>query len=1142
MAGFSGIMGPDSVDPGSVANSPFNIFGLVKLFWKLLLVLVPSLVGHAFYRDYKSRTHNISYSFPISKRDYLLGKFASSFLVVILIASMIGLGFSLGATLPGVQEEYVTEWSLTTYWIQYALFVIPNLFLISIVVAAVVLATRSVFAGFVSIIMFFILAQILLRLSGYFNSPTLSIMLDPFGELGIEWMTKDWTSEQQNVDSLPISSLLIQNRILWMAIAGLVGTFAYLSFSFSHLPLSERLRKSRKSDKNTTTLVATKLSPEKLSLDFSPAQQFRSALGIAKAHFKQIVFSKLFLGLSLLAIGFVIVLISQMNPPFGSSVIPRTWVMLSFPVFFVSLFIHLITFLYSGLLANKGRMSEMDSLVDISPFGNHVFLIGNLLAMIAIQCLLLFGVMFGCMAVQIYSGYYHLEIGLYLVSLFGIHLIGFVIWAIASFFTHSLVRNFYIGLFVLIFAFFAIPNLAEIGLDSAVYQFNADPEEHFYLNYSDMAGFGHGIKPFFAYKLYWLLFSAILFVLTLLLWSRGLSNSISERVGKIRARFSPRVMLSLAILIPSFLTFGFMLRKSELSEFGSLDKKELSRIKKENGDAYKAAYAGFVQPRVVDIKTEIDLYPSSKMLEAKGVYLLENKTSAGIDTLLIHYTGSYEKTYEISAAYDYILQDSLVNFDVLRLKKTLAPGDQLEVRFKSRAIPNTWLKKNNAIESDGAFIVSSLGLEFGYYTDTSDLLPEDSLNLGNHYRSIDADYVDLELVISTDQDQIVVASGILEKEWTDKGRNYFRYVSNEIATRDYAFCSGRYEIARDSWNDVEFEFYYHKGHDYNVESIFDGLKKTLDYHTKYFGPYQHPKIKIAEFARSQGNYVQAFAGLLTWSEISLIIDPESGADLNLPFLGAAHELAHLWWGHQVIPADVMGGKLINEGMAEFISSQVLRHSFGEEVLKNFRLRQRRDYLRNRNKNFGHERSLKYNRGLKEGHVPYQKGSLVLSTLSDYLGEQNLNSALRKFYLENKYPNAPYPTTIEFIDRIREVTPDSLAYLITDLFERVSFYKLKANTAIATKLPDGRYKMIAEFDVRKIWENEGGENEQTVNDYLMIEVRSESAKILSQLIKVNSGGNVIELIVDEIPRELVLDPYVQLIEKDRDDNNLEISLN
>ncbi|MEP7128901.1 MAG: hypothetical protein ABI729_08535, partial [Chitinophagales bacterium] len=63
------------------------------------------------------------------------------------------------------------------------------------------------------------------------------------------------------------------------------------------------------------------------------------------------------------------------------------------------------------------------------------------------------------------------------------------------------------------------------------------------------------------------------------------------------------------------------------------------------------------------------------------------------------------------------------------------------------------------------------------------------------------------------------------------------------------------------------------------------------------------------------------------------------------------------------------------------------------------------------------------------------------TLSEYIGEEKLNGALREFLSEVKFQNPPYTTTMELLDFLKKETPEDLHYLITDLFETTSSEKL-----------------------------------------------------------------------------------------------------
>ena len=59
-------------------------------------------------------------------------------------------------------------------------------------------------------------------------------------------------------------------------------------------------------------------------------------------------------------------------------------------------------------------------------------------------------------------------------------------------------------------------------------------------------------------------------------------------------------------------------------------------------------------------------------------------------------------------------------------------------------------------------------------------------------------------------------------------------------------------------------------------------------------------------------------------------------DLLAPVLGkivAAHELTHQWWGNPVIPADMLGAKMLTESLAEYTALKVLEKEYGTSLDK-----------------------------------------------------------------------------------------------------------------------------------------------------------------------------------------------------------------
>ena len=86
------------------------------------------------------------------------------------------------------------------------------------------------------------------------------------------------------------------------------------------------------------------------------------------------------------------------------------------------------------------------------------------------------------------------------------------------------------------------------------------------------------------------------------------------------------------------------------------------------------------------------------------------------------------------------------------------------------------------------------------------------------------------------------------------------------------------------------------------------VKASLDYFTKHFSPYQHRQVRIVEFPRYAA-FAQSFPNTIPYSEgIGFIakVDPDDPDDIDYPYYVTAHEVAHQWWAHQIIGADVQG--------------------------------------------------------------------------------------------------------------------------------------------------------------------------------------------------------------------------------------------
>ena len=258
----------------------------------------------------------------------------------------------------------------------------------------------------------------------------------------------------------------------------------------------------------------------------------------------------------------------------------------------------------------------------------------------------------------------------------------------------------------------------------------------------------------------------------------------------------------------------------------------------------------------------------------------------------------------------------------------------------------------------------------------------------------DADLIDFDTTISTSGDQIAIAPGALQREWTDKGRRYFQYRSLSPIPKFLAFLSARYAVRHGSVNGTAIDIYYHPGHPYNIDRMMTAVKKTLQYMTEQFSPYQHPLLRIVEFPRYMRR-AGSFPNTVPFSEsVGFIARLTSPTAIDYPFYVTAHEVAHQWWGYQVMPADVQGSGMLTESMAQYSALMVMEHEYGPDQMRRFLKYELDGYLSGRGGEIIEEMPLELVED--QPYVFYRKGSLVLYALKDYLGESVLNGALRRY--------------------------------------------------------------------------------------------------------------------------------------------------
>jgi len=1121
--------------------------------------------------------HTILYSYPFTKSNYLFAKFFSGIVVVSLIVLSISLGMIIGFRFPGTNAEIVSSFQLITFLKAYLIFILPNILLFGAIVFAVVTFSRNIAAGFITVIVLLFVQGLVESILSEPEQRGLLAILDPFGSGAVNYYTKYWTPSEQNELQLPIKEMIIYNRLLWLAVATLIFGLVYRFFTFSQNAISFSFKKS-KGERMTKTNFSgiTRIVLPKVVYNHSFFQNFKTMWKLSNIDFKYIVKSWPFISIVLVGLVLMLVGLSEIGNIFGTATLPVTWKMLNIAgVFSVS--INICTFLYAGMLVNRAKIARVNHLVDATPIPNWTLLFSKVIALVKMQIILLVVIMLAGVLFQLFKGYYNFEFGHYLQELFLLSILGYLVWAFLSIFIQTLIGNPYLGLFILLVISIGMPFLSLAGVEQSIFKYNQGPG----FSYSDMNGYGI-LTPFLVYKTYWILCGLSLLVISALFWVRGIPASFTERLSLAKSRFKGGYAVSLLIFLVAFFSLGFSIYQETGSKGKRTSSKEAELRRVEWEKKYKR-FENHKQPRVIAVNANMDIFPKERLFKASAKIQMVNKTAKAIDSVFLNHN-DLKSTFEFSKPNKLVSKDTIHNFDIYYFENKIMPGDTLELSVTVKSNENTTYRRKSPVIESGTFINNfalfpSLGYSSqGELTDDKtrkkyDLSknnlqshPSDTLALGNTYISNDSDWIDFEATVSTSKDQIAIAPGYLQKEWTEGDRKYFHYKMDSKILNFYAFNSARYEVQKEMWKGISLEIYYHKGHKFNLDRMMKGLKSSLSYNSKNFSPYQHKQARIIEFPRTQGSFAQSFPNTIPFSEgVGFIadVDDENEDGVDYPFAITVHEVAHQWWAHQVIGADVLGATMLSESMSEYVSLKVLEHEHGKAKMRIFLKKSLDDYLLQRTVEKKRENALMYNDG--QGYIHYQKGSLVLYALSDYIGEENLNGALKKYVEKVQFQEPPYTTSIEMVDFIREVTPDSLQYILKDMFETITLYRNRIIDAKTTELENGKYQVDIEFEVSKYRNDEKGKRYYgaKVGDTLSYKTDKMKKPILSVSLadyidigifteeevegemkektlylkkhKITTINNKLTIIVEEKPIEVGVDPYNKLIDTQSDDN-------
>jgi ABC-type transport system involved in multi-copper enzyme maturation permease subunit len=1055
--------------PGAVhENAPYAIAVATSVFSLFYLFVVTAFVANAIVRDDSSGFAPIVRSTPVTPSQIILGRFLGGFIIALLGYIAIPFGMAFGSMMPWVDPETIGPQRLEYYAWPFLIFAIPNIFLTSAVLFALATRLRSMMAAYIGtvalVIGYLITSSVVGQKIEYRET---AAKWEPLGTAALGQVTRYWTQSEMNSRLVELSGTLMFNRIF----AVLLG-LAFLGFTLWTFRMTEkapskwRLRRmaKREARESAASAVPPSLGGQAVvARDLRPSRwaQFVSRLRI---EMRQVLTSPGLIVLTLFGIGLSSVLLWFSPSTYGTADHPTVSATVTMVRGGFGITLLLIAAFYGGELVWRERDRNVNEILDSTPVASWVMTVPKILAIFAVLLIvnstgLLTGLLY-----EVLNGARSLGVGAFIAWFMLPAAVDGLLIAVLAVFVQVLSPNKYAGWAILFVWFVAGIFLQNMGYSDPLYRYGEGPN----VPLSDFVGQGSFWFGSVVFQLYWLCFAVILIVIAHLLWPRGTDLSLRVRLRRMRRNASGA---SLAILGVAALAMA------ATGAYAYYNIKVLNRYQTSDDiEKYQANYERkylkfetLPMPAVTNVALDVQLFPKDKKLVATGTYLLQNKTNTPIRDVHVRQGDRDAKFTQLA-----IQGARLVSYDpdfayrIYRFDTPLAPGASARLNFESQiwhrgfraGSPETDIIENGTFVNNGGF-APIIGMDRnGLLSDRTkrrrqglqpELRPaklEDMKATARNY--IHADWVMSDITLTTDADQTPIAPGNRVSDTTSNGRRTARFVSPAPILNFFSIQSAKYDQATREHNGIKLNVFYHPGHDWNVQKMLNAMGNALDYYRAHFGPYQFNYARIIEFP-GYASFAQAFAGTMPYSEsIGFNANTNDPEKIDFTTYVVAHEMAHQYWAHQVIGADMQGGTLTSETLAQYSALMVMKHLYGPDKIRRFLKYELDNYLSGRKAEAVEELPLE--RVENQAYIHYRKGAVAMYLLQERLGEDAVNRALARFDAKFRFKGAPYLRSVDLISEFRKEakTPEQ-QQLITDLFEKITLYDLKVTDAVTKKV-------------------------------------------------------------------------------------------
>lgn len=1158
---FAATIGPNSIGEGQRVhkNAPYKVAQLYLMLSVLYMFVSAAFVANAIVRDDETGFGPILRTTSISKTQYLFGRYVGAFLAAALGFLAIPAALWLGTLMPWVDPELFEPNHLSAYLMPFLCFALPDLFVPSALLFALAVMTRSMIATYVSVIallMFWVGATV----ASQNGHGLLAAYIDPFGLGALRQITRYWTPDELNTLGTPIHGVVLWNRIIWIAIGAAFLALAHARFRFGErVPRAARRRNIEAQQLETVAIAGTGARKGIPTTDphFGHATAWAQLRVRTRLDMTQIFRSPAYLVLLVLGLIFSVAGLRDLDPAWGTPSLPVTRLMIQLLNDNFKLIPLIIAIYYSSELVWRERDRNVHEIIGATAIPDWAYVVPKVLALALVLISTLLVSMIGVVAVQLFHGYTQLELGHYLLWYLLPNAVDYVLIAILAVFVQAISPHKFVGWGIMLLFVVSRSALPMLGLEDHLYSYAQGPA----VPLSDMNGQGQFWIGAWSFRAYWAAFALLLLVLSHALWRRGAETQLKMRLKHLPHRLNGPAGGIAAVAIVAFVGLGAwcFINTHVWNEYRSsrYNDRYLSELERQ-----LLPYEKTLQPAITMVRVKAELWPHQQKLVTNGTLDLVNRQTVPLTEVHLRMRSRDTKWTALAVSGATLAKDYPgFQYRIYRFAKPLAPGAVVRIAFTTVRHQIGFRNDDNDVRvvENGTFVnnfellptvgMDRLGLVQDPNTRRKYALPAELRPArvedpsATRYNRLHSDWVGTDITLTTDADQTPIAPGTKIADSMTNGRRTARFVSEAPMLNFFSIQSARYQVRQIRHEGVDLAVYYDARHSRNVDRMLAASAHALDAYRSAFGPYQFRHARIVEFPAYRRG-AQSFAGTFPYSEgLGFIADFRDKTMLDYVGQVVAHELAHQWWGHQAIPADMQGSSMLDEALAQYSALMVMEKTAGRDQVRRYLLHELDTYLMMRG--FETAEELPLARVEDQPYVHYQKGELAMYRLRNVLGDERVNAALRRYLERFRFRSAPYPRSLDLIAEFRKSASPVENQLITDLFDKITLYDVRTTAADVRKMRDGRYETTLTVEARKYYaDGKGKEREAPLAEPMsfgLFAAMPDSAPFEVQnlltlrTIAIHSGMQRIRFITAVRPSHAGANPFNILIDRNSDDN-------